>query len=474
MDRHNKQLGASTVEILIAFAILVISLSAVILVAFTNQTATIDVQTNQEAVNKANAELETARRLARTNYNSLGSSGPTVDGIYTKTLTVSEVTQCIKNVTSLITWELEGRPLYVEISSMISDPNTAYGLGGECQAAGFTTRWKNPNSLASQDLVPSGNQGTGIDLVIRSEGRIAFLSSEHSDPSSEDFWVFDVTDGRNPSLVSKLDTGKGLNAVDASGNYAYVANRSNSNQFQVIDVTDLSAPVLVKSISLPGNSQMGQTIYYFGNRVYIGTDRSPSGPELFIYSVVDPTNPTFLGSLEVNADVNKIMTSNSKVYLATSRDNAELMIADVSNPGSIPNPTSAGTIFDAAGSQDATTLYLIGSVLYLGRQNGSEPELYVLNISNPSSVQILGSKTLGMNPNSEILTIIASGPLVFLGTNDSNQEFQVWDISNPADIQFWSGYNFPQQIKGLDYDPELIFAAVNSNDALHVIFDDAP
>lgn len=50
--------GIATLEMLIALAILVVSISAVILVAFGNQAMSVDAQTNSEALYKAQAALE--------------------------------------------------------------------------------------------------------------------------------------------------------------------------------------------------------------------------------------------------------------------------------------------------------------------------------------------------------------------------------------------------------------------------------
>src|SRR3569832_1785768 len=67
----NKKRGVSTLEVLIAFAIMTFTLTAVILVVFGNQFFSFDLQTNIEALSKAEAQLENIRALARNNFSGI-------------------------------------------------------------------------------------------------------------------------------------------------------------------------------------------------------------------------------------------------------------------------------------------------------------------------------------------------------------------------------------------------------------------
>src|SRR3989344_2704590 len=69
--------GNSTLEILIAFAILILTMTAVILLFFSNQSISIDTQTNNEALFKAHGLLETARAASRQNFLSIVSTTST-------------------------------------------------------------------------------------------------------------------------------------------------------------------------------------------------------------------------------------------------------------------------------------------------------------------------------------------------------------------------------------------------------------
>ena len=74
--------GSSTLEILIAFAILTITLTALVSVFFGNQSVTVDTQTSTEALARASRELEKEHVLAGTNYLSASSTSSIARSVY--------------------------------------------------------------------------------------------------------------------------------------------------------------------------------------------------------------------------------------------------------------------------------------------------------------------------------------------------------------------------------------------------------
>src|SRR5437868_3142243 len=99
--------GMSTFEILIAFALITLSLTAAITVMFGAQTTGQDAQTNIEALGKAGALLEAERALARQDFSSVQSTAVTADDIYHKQVLVTypvPLDQDTKLVTSIVTW----------------------------------------------------------------------------------------------------------------------------------------------------------------------------------------------------------------------------------------------------------------------------------------------------------------------------------------------------------------------------------
>src|SRR5260221_290876 len=97
--------GFSTVEMLIAFAVLIIALASVIQVTFGNQSLSIDSQTNDEALFLAQHILEDSRASSShsnfLNIVSIPKASVSTD-IYSRETLVSDISPCSKQVTGLI------------------------------------------------------------------------------------------------------------------------------------------------------------------------------------------------------------------------------------------------------------------------------------------------------------------------------------------------------------------------------------
>lgn len=457
--------GQGVFEVLIALAILSVCISAGIFLILQSQSFSIDAGQNQEAIELAKKSLENTRAAAKSDFASLNNSSST-EGRFLRETIVEYIDDYSKKITSRVSWQdVPSRPQKIEFSTILTKWEEVADTPDQSDAGGggISGDWMNPRTLGSVDLGP-GNSATDLDVV----NKIIYLSAEASAAAKPDFFIVDAINGENPFIVSSLNTGAAINALDATENYAYAANRSTSAQLQVIDVSDKNNPSLATSFQLPGVSgsgAVGNTIFYGYSKVFIGTKKA-TGPEFHIVDVSNPLSPVELGSFEVNADVNGIYVSGSLAYVANSSDNGELKIFDISNPSVISQIAS----FDATGNtEDGKVVQLAGSKLYLGRTVGgnhiNHHELYILDMSSSTSPQSLGSKDLGADLND----LRIRNNLAFIGVSDSNKEFQVWDVSNPASPALWSSFNFPQVATGIDYEDNLVYVSVRSNDAIRII-----
>jgi hypothetical protein len=467
--------GSGTLEILIAFSILILAITAAISVAFGNQGLTVDTELNHQAFYNASRELDAVRAAAIANFdavvsvtttplNSTSSEGAYA-GIYKRQLDVLDLSPCAKQVTSRITWNIDPlRSQKVEFSSIIVSTSTLAAMGGIGCSVVPPLDWSHPGTLGSIDLGPN-EQGTDIKV----KNKVVFISAAPTgnQPSLPDLFVVDADPGTAPSIVTSTNTGPGLNAIAIGGNYLYAAKAAASGQLQVIDISNVSNPLLITSSTLQGGvTEEGNAIFYYNSRIFIGTKADGAGPEFQVYDVSNPVIPVWLGSREIGSDENGIFVRGTTAYLATSNNNQEILALNVSNPGSIPVPVAT----NLTGNEDAMSLYLLGSRLYVGRVEGSN-ELYILNATNPgASLPVLGSKNLGLSPNGAAVTaLVVSSPYAFLGTSDSNQEFQVFNILNPAAITLIADFNFPAEASGIDFENNLVYVSVHQNDALRII-----
>ena len=459
LGKFKSEIGQSLLELLIAISVLSITLGAALIVIFGNQSLFVDKKLAARALFLSSEGLETVKSIWQRSWDelTLGQHGlvfsagewqfsgtEDASDVFTRTINITSPETNVKDITSTVNWQIDPqRPLSVQLTLRLTNWN---GLFGD---------WQNPQTLGTVDLGP-GNQGT--DIKVRN--RIVYMSAEASAAAKPDFFIIDAVNGTNPSIAGSLNTGPSLNAVHVLGNYAYVANRDGIDQLQIINITNISSPSLTTSFTLPGTGEEALSIFVLGNYAYVGAKLS-TGAEFHIVNVSNPNSPSVVGSFEVGASVNSIFVRDDKAYLATASDVGELVILDVLNPAA---PTLIAQ-FDAPGTANAKSLHLVTNKLYLGRVSSADNEMLILDISNPSSIVTLGNLDL----SADINDIYVENQLAFLATTDSNNEFKVYNISSPSNITLWSSFNYPQVATGLDYENNVVYTSVRSNDALRII-----
>lgn len=479
MLHNSSSKGSSTLELLIAFAVLILSITAGTLVVFGNQSVSVDTETNNEALSKAQFLLEDTRAKSRDDFSSImpqSSVEPSGPISYTKTLDVTDIDSFTKLAKSTVAWLSGGRTLNIVLQTLLTDPNSA--LGGDTCNPNFGLGWDNPQLLGSAD-VGQNNGGTDVDVL----GKKAYVTADASSAAKHDFYIVDVTDPTisNLPIFGSINTGPGLAAVHVAGKYAYVANMSTVTQLQVIDVSTPSAPAVVASLDVtaPADTAVGNSIFYGNKKVYLGLTKS-SGPEFYVLDVSDPLNPSVKASFETNTGINAITMKNNIAYLAVRYGSdgvtpEQLRVMDVSQADSGiiaelnpfgPNPSTM--------SGEGLYISKDGKTLYLG-EGGANPsnksEFFSLDVSVPSSISQINSKYIPTSNDVTVNAITVRNNLAFLWTDDTNLGFQIWDLNTLSTTTTPYGSLNTQQTAtgGLDCDGNLVYTAQRSQKALQII-----
>lgn len=487
--------GNSTLEILIALAILSLAFTAVLLVFAGNQSVAIDTQTSDEALGIAQAQIEAARAASRQDFNQVTSvtanvtKGPLT---YTDTFAVANLTPCLARATSTVSWQQGSRTLSIVLTTLLSDVAGTMALGGDCATSAPTGGWTNPTRFASDTLSP----GKPISLDVL--GRIAYVGLD-KDPFLAIADTSIATLGQNSGLFVTFGNGFALDkqpySLDAarvfdssSGTfktYLFAAVASTTAQLRVMDVTDFNNPVNIATTSLSscvaGSFPEGWLVYYYKGVVYLLT-RETAGPEFHIFNVSTPANPVEYpiggGSckgLALNDTVESLVVRDQVVsgvtkryaYFATDQNSKELRVFDVTDPLNPAEVTAANQ--DLPGNQDGASVFAVGSRLYFGRQSvASGADLYVFDISNPpTGIATLGSVDIGTG----VIGITVAGNFGFMATPKTNQEFQVWNIANAASITNISKYNFGNIVaNGVDYKPDYVYTTGQATPNLQILY----
>ncbi|MBI4133381.1 hypothetical protein HY478_02085 [Candidatus Uhrbacteria bacterium] len=461
--------GQTLAEIVIAMGLFVLAISFTLGLLRSQLTNLEVVRGTTRAANRAEEGIEATRSirdrswslltagahglsLIGDTWNFVGTSD-SADGL-TRTVTIAPRSINEQYVTSTVTWDIApGRSRSLSVGTILSNWRNIIvpTLSGD---------WQNPRSLGSIDLGP-GNEGTS--LAVRS--KLVYMGAKASDKKKDDFYVINATNGEAPFIAGQVDTGRGLNAVAISGSLAYVAQDFTSGQLQIINIAAPSSPSLVSSFSVTGNG-LGISVGVSGTTALLGTPPTMN-PELFLIDVSNPSSPSIVGSLEITGTVYDIAIQGSYAYLATSRDDRELMILDISDP---TTPIQIGAV-DLPGDDDAYGVYVNSqdNWAHVARESDGSHldhnELVIIDVDNPLVPTVLGTLEVSEDTNA----VVAADYLSFIGTSNASEEFQIYEVSDPAMITYWSGFNFPQVANDLALEDNVIYVAVRSNDALRII-----
>ena len=172
------------------------------------------------------------------------------------------------------------------------------------------------------------------------------------------------------------------NDVALSGDYALVANASNS--VDVIDVSDPASPVVVGNLLAPSSVQ---AVAARGNTGYAVTFGSPI--TVVVFSIANPAQPQLIGSLSpaIGAgNVDSMALSGDFLYISHRNGSGTgygMAVVDVSNPASpaLRNTVSLGF--------DARTLEVVGDYALVAPLSGST--FRVFDVSDKSSPRLVGT-----------------------------------------------------------------------------------
>ena len=451
--------GQSLVEILIALAVFSITITATTLVFFGGQNFSANALNTREAIQKTHDASEALRILRDTNWNSLTNgthglqftndqwsltaSSDWSNG-YKRSVVISTDANGIKQLDTTVAWNVgsEGTKS-MSITETLTPPNQ--GLSGD---------WQQPCVVGDADGT-SGAKGTDVFYA----NQKAYVSSSAVAQNKEDLFIFNVTDPDIPTLTGSLNLEEGWKSLTVSGSYVF-GIEEDSSDFFVVDATNPSSPVQIAKLALGGGK--GRYVMARNGYVYATTASSSAGPEFFSIDVRNPTSPTIASSLEFGVDINEVSVLQHIAYLATGGNSQELVLVDINIPST---PTQLGS-YDAPGTADARAVHAKSSKrIYLGRNSSTEKELLILDASTPASVTLRGSQDI----SGSVYSLLTAGTIAFLGTDDTNEEFQNYYIRDPAAIVKYGGKNLSNIGTGAAYYNNIVYMSVRNVDILQLI-----
>lgn len=463
-----KRRGFSTLELLIALAILTLTLVAVSTVALGAPFMLANGDLELKAEGQLVATLARMRALAPRAFADIRTVATTsMNGIATAQQAELLSDDLTEHLTETASWEdSEGiwrthasEGLVADLADADSASACDATVRGDWSQALITL-----HAFAPGDLLPStlpARTRAITNLSAKNDLLIATIDPAEmkTDPT---LFLFDVASG-TPRYLASLDTASstksGLADAVAAQGYVFAANAFAANwatcaegpscaQLQVIDIRDPSAPALIRNFRLAtstgplangsGGQATGKTLAYKGGFLYLGLVKTAAGGKEFnIIDVTDPLHPAWRGAYAVGRTVNRITVRGTYAYLATDDPAQELIALDISDPAA---PKRAGS-WNAPGTANfgyGADILATESSLYLARTySPNAPEFTVLGNTPPyASFMPVGTYDAGtiLAPTSVYRIVVRSWLGALLST-DRVTLISLADAAHPNEIR---------------------------------------
>jgi hypothetical protein len=400
----------------------------------------------RKAIFAAVSQLEIARAQGISDPLKIHPYSTTTEDLHVS-LSVQEVSPCLRQVFSQAMWQY---PNNQEIVFDYLQPNISYAQAIDYDCGNTQTLPQLSSTSTPETYFIASSTYTTLESI-----KDLIITTSYSAPTS----TIHIANS-SYELLSEITLPNQIKAIDATQKKIFVAINAPVNQFQIINTEDPKHPTIESIATLPGvtGSFPGAiSISYFNKKIYIGVHRT-AGREFHVYDVSSPS-PLWLGSIELNHNINAIAIQEPYAYLATSGNTKDLIILDIHDPKAI----SIASTLDLPGNEDALSLFLTGNSLFMGRKKSlrnSEPDFIRIGIENPHEPTIVQSHAF----KKDILGIRVIGNTTYLVTQDTLASLLVVNIENTDQVIVKHTVSLPGTAYNLDISSSTL--SVQSSTAL--------
>lgn len=179
---------------------------------------------------------------------------------------------------------------------------------------------------------------------------------------------------------------------------------------------------------VPGSTYIN-AVYEDDDKVYMVRNNYSSGDEVFIFDVADIYNISLMDSYNIGSSITSIVVKDGFAYM--SGKGTEFIILDVSDPYNI----SPADSYDIGGSSDALDVVVDETEAYILR----DYRLYSFSIADPYDIQYLDS--FDIDDDARRMFLLEDH--IYVAAYDGNRELQIFDITNPANLDSAGTYDIP-------------------------------
>lgn len=198
-----------------------------------------------------------------------------------------------------------------------------------------------------------------------------------------------------------------------------------------------SPNLTIEAENLP-KSGIANAVTAIEGKVYAGTGDNASGESFATVSISNthPPNATIIGTFS-NYKTNDVFGELNYGYIATDANPKEIVILDIAN-----QPYSEIGYFDSPGSTDANSVFILGTTGYMTAGN----VFYNFNLTSKVGSRLaIDSDGIVLAGTGTSIAVVGSYAYVSISGNSST-EMQIIDLSNPSSLSIVGQAN----VAGLD------------------------
>ena len=291
--------------------------------------------------------------------------------------------------------------------------------------AGGGADWCAPSLTITALDLPGQGITTDVSAV---EGKAFMTTGGNSSGDSMD--SVNITGG-DPPIASNFSAYnyRKTYEVFTDGTYSYLTSDHPS---MMVDIVRVSSTPFTSVGSFVGSSGgKGDSIYVENNVGYV-----TAGTKLYTFNLSSKTGArSELGNITLNGTGRRVIVVGNYAYVVTSSTTNQLQIVNVSNPSSMSIVRS----FSVGNALPGVDLFVTssGNYVYLVTTYASgKNSFYILDVSNKTSPTILGSySTNGMTPKGVIA--VPGNRAIVVGSG--GEQYQVLNVSNLSSPTYCGG-----------------------------------
>ncbi len=361
---------------------------------------------------------------------------------------------------------------WIEARSKV-DWNFGKSRSGSITFSTYLTNWRVNTTSGNWSTVKFVKTFTGGTTAqfnrVLVQGNYAYVTGDRTS-GGKGLYVFDISNPAVPTrIATSFDLGVSGYDMTIQGKNLIVATDAASSEVKVFDISapaNLSMTHLSGSYDLPG-SGLARRIDSFNGTIYVGTNQNATGNEFYALGLASTGSLRYQSSLNIDANVTDIDLHEGYAYLATSADNAELLVVDVFDPTAIA--LAPGTGIDLTDVYDGILTHTFGTSALIGRKNGTTiSELTLYSVAEaPVPVTPPGPWSLEVGGDASGIDTDPTGTYGFLVSDLSTAELKVlkMPVFSAGGNPVVASYNAPSALKSVMYDwvHDRVFAVSATN-----------